>query len=145
MGIVGDSRAPHVRMFAEALFVAGRADEAEAHARQALDLTRAHGERGWEAGNCLLLGRIASHRDPPDMEAAEGHHRQALALGGKLGMRPLLAHVHLDLGELYRRTGDREKADEYLTIARTMYREMDLSFWLARADAALRLPPGNSS
>ena len=144
MGIIGDIRAPHIRMLAEALFVAGRADEAEARARQALDLARAHGERGWEAANCLLLGRIASHRDPPDVEAAEGHHRQALALGGTLSMRPLLAHVHLDLGELYRRTGDRAKADEYLTIARTMYREMDLSFWLTRAEAALRSPSGNS-
>jgi hypothetical protein len=76
--------------------------------------------------------------------AAEGHHRQALALGGTLGMRPLLAHGHLGLGELYRRTGDRAKADEYLTIARTMYREMDLGFWLTRVEAALRLPPDNS-
>jgi uncharacterized protein HemY len=60
-----------------------------------------------------------------------------LTLAHQLGMRPLIAHCHLNLGELYYRTGDRAKADECLTIATTMYREMDLGFWLARAEATL--------
>ena len=41
-------------------------------------------------------------------------------------MRPLVAHCHLGLGKLYRRTGKREEADEHLTTATTMYREMDM-------------------
>ena len=49
-------------------------------------------------------------------------------------MRPLIAHCHLGLGKLYRRTGDREQAQERLTIAATMYREMDMRFWLERAE-----------
>ena len=52
-------------------------------------------------------------------------------------MRPLVAHCHLGLGKLYRRTGDRAKAQEHLTTATTMYREMGMSFWLEKADAAL--------
>jgi hypothetical protein len=43
--------------------------------------------------------------DPPDVETAESHDRQALALASELGMRPLVAHCHLGLGKLYRRTG----------------------------------------
>ena len=39
-------------------------------------------------------------------------------------MRPLVAHCHLGLGKLYRRTGKREQAQEHLTTATTMYREM---------------------
>ena len=49
-------------------------------------------------------------------------------------MRPLVAHCHLGLGKLYRRTGDRAKAQEHLTTATTMYREMDMGFWLAQAE-----------
>ena len=42
-------------------------------------------------------------------------------------MRPLVAHCHLGLGKLYRRTGKREEAREHLTTATTMYREMDMA------------------
>jgi tetratricopeptide (TPR) repeat protein len=126
-----------VLLLADALFVAGRVDGAEERAGQALDFARAHGERRMEAWVCRLLGRIASHRGPPDVEAAEGHYRHALALAHEVGMRPLVAHCHVNLAELYHRTGDRAKADEYLTIATTMYRDMGMDFWLAQAQAAL--------
>jgi hypothetical protein len=49
-------------------------------------------------------------------------------------MRPLVAHCHLGLDELYRRIGKREPA-QHLTTARTMYREMGMTFWLEQADA----------
>ena len=53
-------------------------------------------------------------------------------------MRPLVAHCHLGLGKLYRRTGKREQAQEHLTIATAMYREMDMRFWLEQAEAEIR-------
>ena len=53
----------------------------------------------------------------------------------QLGMRPLIAHCHLGLGKLYRCTGKRESAHEHLTTATTMYREMDMRFWLEQAEA----------
>jgi hypothetical protein len=52
-------------------------------------------------------------------------------------MRPLVAHCHLGLGKLHHRTGDRANALEHLSTAATMYREMDMGFWLEKADAAL--------
>ena len=82
-----------------------------------------------------LLGEIAAHRDPPDIEKAEDHYRQALALAEELGMRPLVAHCQLGLGRLYRRAGKPQQAREHVTIATTMYREMDMSFWLEQAEA----------
>jgi hypothetical protein len=36
-------------------------------------------------------------------------------------MRPLVAHCHLGLGILYRRTGKPQEAQEHLTTAATMY------------------------
>jgi hypothetical protein len=50
-------------------------------------------------------------------------------------MRPLVAHCHLGLGTLYRRIGDGAKVKEHLTTATTMYRKMDMRFWLAQAEA----------
>ena len=48
-------------------------------------------------------------------------------------MRPLVAHCHLGLGKLYRRTGKRDEAQEHLTTATTMYREMGMrSGWSRR-------------
>jgi hypothetical protein len=65
----------------------------------------------------------------------------ALTLAGELGMRPLTAHCHLGLGKLSRRTGKREQAREHLTAATTMYREMDMRFWLEQAEAIMGALP----
>jgi hypothetical protein len=50
-------------------------------------------------------------------------------------MRPLVAHCHLGLGKLYRRTDKREQAQVHLTTAATMYREMGMTYWLEKAEA----------
>jgi hypothetical protein len=42
-------------------------------------------------------------------------------------MRPLVAHCHLGLGKLSRGAGQHERAQEHLTTAATMYREMRLA------------------
>ncbi len=89
-----------------------------------------HRERGNEAWIARLLGDLAAHYNPPDALEAERNYRQALALATDLGMRPLVAHCHLGLGKLSRRSGKPEQAQEHLTIATTMYREMDMKFWL---------------
>ena len=122
----------------EAHMLAGRFEEAHAVAEQALALACQHRERGNEAYALRLLGEIAARRDPPQTEAAEAFHYQALALAENLGMRPLVAHCHLGLGNLYRRTGNREPAHEQLGTATTMYRGMAMRFWLEQAEAALR-------
>jgi tetratricopeptide (TPR) repeat protein len=116
---------------------ARRIDEAARHAREALALTRRRGARGSEAHALCLTGDVAS---AGGAEEAEGHYRQALALATELGMRPLVAHCHLGLGTLYRRIGQREQAQEHVTTATTMYREMGMSFWLAKAEAEIRGP-----
>jgi class 3 adenylate cyclase/tetratricopeptide (TPR) repeat protein len=118
----------------EACLLADRIDEAIAFADRALTFARERGQRGYEAYALRLLGEIAAHQDPPDVESAQDYYRRALALTTELGMRPLLAHCHLGLGTLYRRTGDGAKAREHLTTATTMYREMDMGFWLGKSE-----------
>jgi len=115
----------------EAHLLAGRRDDARAVARGALDLAHRQKERGNEAWVLRLLAEIATQADPPDLGSAEEHYGRALARANELGMRPLVAHCHLGLDKLYRRTSDRVKAQDHLTTAATMYREMGMSFWLA--------------
>jgi hypothetical protein len=55
-------------------------------------------------------------------------------------MRPLVAHCQLGLGRLYGRTGSRERAHQHLASAVTMYREMDMRFWLRQAETEIGLP-----
>jgi class 3 adenylate cyclase/tetratricopeptide (TPR) repeat protein len=84
-----------------------------------------------------LLGDIATHPECFAADSGEAHYRRALALAAPRGMRPLVAHCHFGLGKLYRRTGKRQDAQDHLTAATTMYREMDIQFWLDQAEAKL--------
>jgi tetratricopeptide (TPR) repeat protein len=117
---------------------AGRIDEAASHAREALALTRRLGARGSEAHALCLAGDVASTGGAED---ADGSYREALALAGELGMRPLVAHCHLGLSKVYGRTGKRGQAQEHLGTATTMYREMDMRYWLEQAEAIMGALP----
>ncbi len=127
-------------LLGDAFLLAGRREDAIPLARCALDRFRGHKERALHAHALRLVGDIASHCEPPDNQEAEEHYRHAMSLAGELGMRPLLAHCHLGLGKLYRKTGKREQAAASLTAATAMYREMDMQFWLAKVEAEIRQP-----
>jgi class 3 adenylate cyclase/tetratricopeptide (TPR) repeat protein len=114
----------------------GRLDEAEDLGMRAIESLPEH--TGVAAHSRHLLGDIATRRDPPEVETSEGQYRHALAIATELGMRPLVAHCHLGLGKLYRRTGKREQAQEHLTTATTMYREMGMTYWLEKAETEMR-------
>jgi tetratricopeptide (TPR) repeat protein len=120
----------------EAQMLAGRLEEAQALAERALALARTHQARGHRAYALRLLGDIAAHHDPPDLDQATTHYRQALALADELGMRPLQAHCHLGLGRLSVKRGQQEQACMALSAAVELYRVMDMTFWLPQAEAA---------
>jgi class 3 adenylate cyclase/tetratricopeptide (TPR) repeat protein len=115
----------------------GRGEEAWQYARQALALARQQKARGDEARALHQFGVVYAHADPPDVTQAEAHYQQALALAAELGMRPLQAHCHLGLGRLYGQTSRAAQARTALTTAITLYRAMDMTFWLPEAEAAL--------
>ena len=121
----------------EAYLLADRVEDARTCADRAVLLARERGERGDEAWALRLLGEIAAQYTRPDVATAEAHYGAAMALASELGMRPLGAHCHLGLGKLYRRAGKRQEAQEHLTMGTTMYREMDMRFWLEQAEAEL--------
>jgi tetratricopeptide (TPR) repeat protein len=112
----------------------GRPDAA-VRAGTALEAAQRHGARASEAYGLHLLGSIAMHHEPPDAGDVDAHYRTALALAEQLGMRPLVAHCHLGLGKLRRRMGQEAQAREHLTAAATLYRDMDMRFWLEQVEA----------
>ena len=120
-----------------AYLLAGRIEDASQQARHAFERSRDLKQRGHEAYALRLLGDVAMHRDPPDIEQAEAHYRQVLTLAEALGMRPLQAHCHRSLGRLYAATSQREQARAELSAAITLYRAMDMTFWLPQTEAAL--------
>jgi tetratricopeptide (TPR) repeat protein len=116
----------------------GRLADATRIAQEGLAAARQLGEREVEGRVLRLLGDIATDPDRFDAETGEAHYRKALRLAEPRGMRPLVAHCHLSLGSLYRRTDKLEQAQEHLTTAVTMYREMEMRFWLEKAEAEMK-------
>jgi len=114
----------------------GRLDEAQRLGDRAVESSSS--QPGFAAHALHLLGDIATHPDRFDAESGEARYRRALALAEPRGMRLLMAHCHLSLGKLFRRTGKRKRAHQHLTTAAAMYREMGVRFWLEQAEAELR-------
>jgi sugar phosphate isomerase/epimerase len=106
-------------------------------AERATQLTRECQQHGNQAWALWMIGEAAEHRSEVAIDVVAERYREARDLASELGMRPLVAHCHLGLGKLYRRTDRREQAREHLTTATTMYREMGMTYWLEKAEAEL--------
>jgi class 3 adenylate cyclase/tetratricopeptide (TPR) repeat protein len=143
--ISGEPLAPQAKIMtrygvlpAAAYLAAGLPEEAEAIAARGLALAMVDNARAYH----VPLGRIHAEalalqgKEPPRNEPLSDWGR-LLDLAAELSMRPELAHCHLGLGKLYRRTDKREQAQEHLTTATTMYREMSMTYWLEKADAEM--------
>jgi class 3 adenylate cyclase/tetratricopeptide (TPR) repeat protein len=130
-------RTAHLANLAQGYLAAGRADDADRVAGQALAVAREQRARGAEAWVRWLLGEIAARGESPRVEQAEGYYREALGLAEELGMRPLAAHCHLGRATLYQKLGRDAEAQAELTEAAELYRAMEMTLWLEKAQAAL--------
>jgi class 3 adenylate cyclase/tetratricopeptide (TPR) repeat protein len=109
-----------------------RPEAARREAERALHLARERGERGNEVYSLRLLGVARAAATPPDVDGARRDLAEALALAESLEMRPLTARCHLSLGQLERRLGATEVAARHLDRAVSLFRVLDMQFWLAR-------------
>jgi tetratricopeptide (TPR) repeat protein len=133
-GIVG-LRAWNYHAMGRCALLLGRLEEARSLGSRAIESSPCH--PGFVAHALHLLGDIAAHPDEFDAESGETHYCNALALAEPRGMNPLVAHCHLGLGKLSRRTDKREQAQEHLATATTMYREMGMTYWREKAEAEM--------
>ena len=127
----------YIAQLSAVCLLAGHVDEAFQHAQQALTLARQYGERGFEAEALYQLGAVHAQADPPEVAQSEARYREAITLAEELGLRPLQAHCHHGLGRLYAKNGRPEQACPELSTAIALYRAMEMTFWLPRAEAAL--------
>jgi class 3 adenylate cyclase/tetratricopeptide (TPR) repeat protein len=134
-------RAAALIALSEAYLAVGRKGDAWQSAKKALALSDRGKEYRSRPEAMRLVGELAGHPDGldrGDVEMAVAAFTEALALALELGMRPLVAHCHLGLGKLDRRTDKQEQAHEHLTTATTMYHEMGMTYWLEKAEAEMQ-------
>ncbi len=89
---------------AEASLLAGYGEKALSHVTESLRQTEKYRERGEEAYARWLLATIMSVIGE-DFEAARNAFQDAASLAAELGLKPLLAHCYLGLGDLDERCG----------------------------------------
>jgi tetratricopeptide (TPR) repeat protein len=97
---------------ATAHLAAGRFDQAESKALQALSLSTRSKARGHQAWSMRLLGEIYLATDPVDQGRAEESLNRALELADSLRMRPLAAHCREGLARSYTKRGQLLRAEE---------------------------------
>jgi tetratricopeptide (TPR) repeat protein len=117
------------------LLLAGRRDEAAEHADRALEQSRRRGERGHEAWALRLQADVAASRASPAHDVAHERFGEALALARALEMRPLEARCHLGLAALHHAHGRADEARAAADRATQMFRDLEMGYWLARAEA----------
>ncbi len=125
---------PVLAHLADAYGRAGRIDEAVKTAQRALEVSRQYGQRGYETWTLYLLGNIYTYPNPPSSDQAHDAYRQALALAQEFTMRPLQGQCHLALGTI----DTQSQARDHLDMAVIIFRELDMQFWLDKAECVLR-------
>jgi class 3 adenylate cyclase/tetratricopeptide (TPR) repeat protein len=125
-------------LLGEALLARGDVAGARAAADRAIELALAHGERGHEAMAWRLIGDAAARGAVSELGAAREAYEQALALGDELGLRPLVARTHFALGQLERRLGRPEAAEEHVARAVVLFADMGMRAWLERSEPELK-------
>jgi tetratricopeptide (TPR) repeat protein len=116
----------------EAYLGAGRVDEALVLADRAVKLSRQHKEPGHGALALKLSGDIAMRQSAKQIDQAEAYYCEALSLAGGMVMRPLQAHCHAGLAQVYTVIGNREQARKESSAARELFRDMAMTGFLAK-------------
>jgi tetratricopeptide (TPR) repeat protein len=136
-GLLHARRCSNLTFLGEAYLAAGRTTEARERAEQAVALGQLRQQRSNEAWALKLLGDVGAQELLSAHQTTETY-RQTLALGTELGMRPLVAHCHFALGKLRTESRAHEKKNEHLEAAGTLYREMDMQFWLTKVEVEMQ-------
>jgi class 3 adenylate cyclase/tetratricopeptide (TPR) repeat protein len=122
-------------VLAEAYRAAAEISLATKTASSALKLAEEREERGFEVWAMFVMAGI--NADTGRIEEAEQWYRRALQQASNLSMRPLVAHCHKGLGDLYLKKESSEEARPELAAAIELYRSMDMSLWLPQVESSL--------
>jgi hypothetical protein len=111
--------------------------EAREEIARGLTLVLERDARGYEAPLRRLEAEILLRAAPAEHVKARDQLEQAVNLAQRLGTRPEAAHGHAVLARAWA-PDDRQRAAGHLAAATSLYRELGMEFWAARAEAAFR-------
>ena len=115
----------------------GNLQKALSYIQEAIQLSRNNNEKGIESLSLFALGRILIKTDPWQIDKAKDAILKGIKIVNELKLRPLSAIGHLCMGELYTDAEQPEKAMEYVKKVKIMFQEMEMEYWLARANSVL--------
>lgn len=118
--------------------IAGQPAKAVHLMQQALELAELHGERGWVAWEHHVLGLARMAEGGTSVDKARSLFELAIEEARELQLRPLLARSELALGQLHRRTGQRDAARRNLDNAVSLLKELQMPIWLQKAEMELQ-------
>src|SRR6185503_20560686 len=110
-------------LLGEGFLAMGDVERAGEIGSRALELARAHGERGHEAAALRLLADVAA-ADPSTLETAVQRYEAAMAMAEEIGLRPLLARSRMGLGHVYRQAGRVEEAEAHIASAIVLFSQL---------------------
>jgi tetratricopeptide (TPR) repeat protein len=122
----------HHHFIAMAYFELADLNKAKANAEQALQLAQKNNEQWIEGMSWLQLGRVVGKTEESQLPKAEDYILKGMKILEELEIKPCFSVGHLFLGELCANAGQKEKAQENLKKAETMFREMGMDYWLGR-------------
>ena len=118
--------------------LAGQTAKAIHLIEQALELAQRHNERGWAAWEHHVLGLARMTEGAAGADKAHASLERAIEEARALKLRPLLARSQLALGQVHRRTGERDAARRHLDDAVALLKELQMPIWLQKAETELQ-------
>jgi tetratricopeptide (TPR) repeat protein len=125
MGLMVDRPMLHVHL-GEALLLAGRVEEALAHAKQALDIALSHENKRDEPWARLLIARACSASDPRATDEPMAQLDAALKIALACEAMPMAAHCQAMLGVVHARRNSNAIASECTAAAAAAYARLDM-------------------
>lgn len=110
----------------QASLLAGRAEDALTHGKQALEVAVAHEAKGDEGWARFLIGRAYWASNPQDIDESAKELGAALRLALGCEARPLVAFCQTTLGGIHRRRGDDATAQRFTAAADATYAELGM-------------------
>jgi tetratricopeptide (TPR) repeat protein len=128
----------HYWIFAMVLFEQGDLEDALRCAEKALELSIKHKERRYEGLSKIWIGKILGSKEKAQYREGEQLILEGYDIQKELCLRPAMAQGTFHLGELYKNAGEGSKAVEELRKAKSMFEEMEMDYWTAKAREALK-------
>jgi class 3 adenylate cyclase/tetratricopeptide (TPR) repeat protein len=128
----------HYWVLAMVLFDQGDLEEALRSSEKALELSLKNNERRYEGLSRIWIGRILGSKKEARYREGEQFILEGYQILKELDVRPAMAQGHFHFGELYKNSGDGFKAVDHLNKAKSMFEEMEMDYWTARSQEALK-------